>query len=191
MRAKALFKGSISTVHREYIEACNKELSKAVLGQTLTTGIGSAGSYAAAQAHNLIRQDLAAAGLRRVSTCFNRLAAVWTYYNYGVRVLPPTFEFVKDEGLQKDRAERDAKRYTIGWRPTKAYIEREYEIPREDFDIMEGAVQGIQNRATARHSASCPCGRGGSMVRRDFFQITSLRFSRPKRKNNKQRITVL
>jgi phage gp29-like protein len=53
-------KGSVSTVHSEYIEAANKEISKAVLGQTLTTDIGKAGSCAAAQAHNLVREDLAA-----------------------------------------------------------------------------------------------------------------------------------
>ncbi|MDR2048006.1 MAG: DUF935 domain-containing protein, partial [Treponema sp.] len=159
-----------STVHREYIEASNKEISKAVLGQTLTTDIGSAGSYAAAQAHNLVRQDLAASDRRRISTCFNRLASVWTFYNYGAGVLPPAFEFVKDEDLQKDRAERDAKLYAIGWRPKKTYIEREYEIPGEDFDIPENAAQGMQNRTAARRFASCPCGCGGSIAKHNFFQ---------------------
>ncbi|MHB9292673.1 hypothetical protein Holit_01775 [Hollandina sp. SP2] len=163
-------KGSVSTVHKEYIEASNKEISKAVLGQTLTTDIGSAGSYAAAQAHNLVRQDLAAADRRRISTCFNRLAAVWTFYNYGADVLPPSFEFIKDEDLQKDRVERDVKLYTIGWRPKKTYIQREYEIPEEDFDIVESAAQGMQNRAAARRFSSCPCGCGGSISKHNFFQ---------------------
>jgi phage gp29-like protein len=163
-------KGSVSTVHREYIEAANKELSKAVLGQTLTTDIGSAGSYAAAQAHNMVRQDLAAADRRRISVCFNRLAAVWTFYNYGAEVFPPAFEFVKDEDLQKDRAERDAKLYAIGWRPRKAYIEREYEIPEEDFDIAESAAPGMENKTAARPFASCPCGCGGDILKHDFFQ---------------------
>ncbi|MDR3123822.1 MAG: DUF935 domain-containing protein [Treponema sp.] len=163
-------KGSVSTVHREYIEASNKEISKAVLGQTLTTDIGNAGSYAAAKAHNLVRQDLAAADRRRISACFNRLAAVWTFYNYGAGVFPPAFEFVKDEDLQKDRAERDAKLYAIGWRPKKAYIEREYGIPEEDFDIAESAVQGMQNRTAARQFASCPCGCGGNISKHNFFR---------------------
>jgi phage gp29-like protein len=163
-------KGSVSTVHKEYIEAANKEISKAVLGQTLTTEIGSAGSYAAAKAHNLVREDLAAADRRRISTCFNRLAAAWTFYNYGAGVLPPAFEFIKDEDLQKDRAERDVKLHTIGWRPKKAYIEREYGIPEEDFDIAEGAAQGMQNRSAPRSFASCPCGCGGNIFKHDFFQ---------------------
>jgi phage gp29-like protein len=163
-------KGSVSTVHKEYIEASNKEISKAVLGQTLTTDIGSSGSYAAAQAHNLVRQDLAAADRRRISACFNRLAAVWSFYNYGADVAPPAFEFVQDEDLQKDRAERDAKLHTIGWRPTKAYIEREYEIPAEDFDLAESAAPEMRNGASARRFASCPCGCGGNILKHDFFQ---------------------
>jgi phage gp29-like protein len=163
-------KGSVSTVHREYIEAANKELSKAVLGQTLTTDIGSAGSYAAAKAHNLVREDLAAADRQRIATCFNRLAAVWTCYNYGADVLPPAFEFVQDEDLQKDRAKRDVDLYTIGWRPTKAYIEREYEISGEDFYLAESGVQGMQNKTVTRRFASCPCGCGGSIAKHAFFQ---------------------
>jgi len=152
-------KGSVSNVHAEYIEAANKEISKAVLGQTLTTDIGSKGSYAAAQAHNLVRQDLAAADRRRISACFNRLAAVWTYYNYGADVLPPVFEFVKDEDLQQERAERDTKLYALGWRPKKAYIEREYDIPQEDFEIAhEGEQKDFSFHTGGQTSCLCGCG---------------------------------
>jgi phage gp29-like protein len=184
-------KGSVSTVHKEYIEASNKEISKAVLGQTLTTDIGSAGSYAAAQAHNLVRQDLAAADRRRISKCFNRLSAVWTFYNYGADVLPPAFEFVKDEDLQKDRAERDAKLYTIGWRPKKTCIQREYEIPEEDFDIVERAAQGMKNRSVPRQFASCPCGCGGAISKHDFFQDYKPSLFASKEENRKRRIAAL
>jgi phage gp29-like protein len=107
-------KGSVSSVHKEYIEAANAEISKAVLGQTLTTEIGDKGSYAAAKAHNLVRGDLAAADRHRICQTFNRLSAVWTLYNFGAEAAPPKFEFVKDEDLQKERAERDKDLYAIG-----------------------------------------------------------------------------
>jgi hypothetical protein len=58
----------------------------------------------AARSHNLVREDLAAADRRRISACFNRLAAVWTLYIYGADTAPPAFEFVRDEDLQADRA---------------------------------------------------------------------------------------
>jgi hypothetical protein len=158
-------KGGGSIVHKEYIEAANKEISKAVLGQTLTTDIGKNGSYAAAKAHDLVRQDLAASDRRRISACFK-----WTFYNYGAGVSPPTFEFVKDEDLQKDRAVRDKDLYAAGWRPKKSYITREYEIPEEDFDIAESAGRGMRNRIAARRFAACPCGCGGSILKHDFFR---------------------
>jgi phage gp29-like protein len=153
-------KGSVSTVHSEYIEAANKEISKAVLGQTLTTDIGKAGSYAAAQAHNLVREDLAAADRRRISACFNRLAAAWTFYNFGSEVKPPLFEFVRDEDLQTERAERDKNLYAVGWRPKKSYIVREYEIPEEDFDIAEtpAAKEGGGVFSQSPDRSGCPRG---------------------------------
>ena len=183
-------KGSISNVHAEYIEAANKEISKAVLGQTLTTDIGSKGSYAAAQAHNLVRQDLAAADRRRISACFNRLAAVWTYYNYGADVLPPVFEFIKDEDLQQERAERDTKLYALGWRPKKAYIEREYDIPQEDFDIAHEAVpEKQQERGTfsfpTAGKPSCPCG-CGTQREKTLFQKAASFFTDKQRKKQLQ-----
>jgi phage gp29-like protein len=134
-------KGSVSNVHAEYISAANSELSKAVLGQTLTTEIGEKGSYAAAKAHNLVREDLAAADRLRICAAFNRLAAVYTLYNFGEGVIPPKFEFVQDEDLQLERVERDVELYSMGWRPTKTYITREYGIPEEDFDLFDGAVK--------------------------------------------------
>ena len=183
-------KGSISNVHAEYIEAANKEISKAVLGQTLTTDIGSKGSYAAAQAHNLVRQDLAAADRRRISACFNRLAAVWTYYNYGADVLPPVFEFIKDEDLQQERAERDTKLYALGWRPKKAYIEREYDIPQEDFDIAHEAVpEKQQERGTfsfpTNSQTSYPCG-CGMHTEKTLFQKAATFFADKQRKKQLQ-----
>jgi phage gp29-like protein len=86
-----------SDVHQAYIQMANSEISKAVLGQTLTTEIGEAGSYAAASAHNLVREDIAAADRRRISAAFSRLAAVYTFYNFGPETAPPAFQFVKDE----------------------------------------------------------------------------------------------
>jgi phage gp29-like protein len=100
-------KGSVSNIHKEFIDTANAEVSKAVLGQTLTTEIGDTGSYAAAKAHNLVREDLAESDRHRISAAFNRLASVYTFYNFGPEAAPPVFQFVQDEDLQKDRAERD------------------------------------------------------------------------------------
>jgi phage gp29-like protein len=161
-------KGSVSNIHAEYINAANAEMSKAILGQTLTTELsGKTGSYAAAQAHNLVREDLAQADRRRICAAFNRLATVYTFYNFGTDTIPPTFTFIKDEDLQADRAERDTKLYALGWRPRKTYIAREYSIPEEDFDLTGGTekeqrfavVKPVQKFNTGNASvSSCGCG---------------------------------
>jgi phage gp29-like protein len=128
-------KGKAADIHREYIDAANAEVSKAVLGQTLTTEIGDKGSYAAAAAHNLVREDLAESDRRRVGAAFNRLASVYTFYNFGPGVVSPKFEFIKDEDLQKERAERDRNLYQTSWRPRKGYFIKQYGMDEDDFDL--------------------------------------------------------
>jgi phage gp29-like protein len=134
------------------------------LGQTLTTEIGKTGSYAAAQTHNQVRDDLAAADRRRVASAFNRLAAVFTLYNYGPGIEPPAFVFAEDEDLQDDRAERDTKLFALGFRPKKSYIAREYGIPEDDFDLVNpGEPQAAFSRAPSalipesEHLEDCGC----------------------------------
>jgi len=167
-----------SDVHSAYIQMANNEISKAVLGQTLTTEIGDAGSFAAAKAHNLVREDLAAADRRRISAAFNRLAAVYAFYNFGADAAPPLFQFVKDEDLQAPRAERDVKLHALGWRPKKEYFIREYGMQEEDFDLAEepsggdsfpGFDQIIPDR---KHPANCSCGCGNMKKnkKRSFFR---------------------
>jgi phage gp29-like protein len=174
-----------SDVHSAYIRMANAEISKAVLGQTLTTEIGDVGSYAAAQAHNEVREHLAAADRRRISAAFNRLAAVYTFYNFGGEAVPPLFTFVKDEDLQSDRVERDVKLHQIGWRPNKAYISREYGIPEEDFELKEEPAgeepfPGFGHDPLIpekEHPENCPCGCQNRKKRRSLFHKLALLFA--------------
>jgi phage gp29-like protein len=157
-------KGDASRVFKTFVDTANAEVSKAVLGETLTTEIGEKGSYAAAQAHNVVREDLAQADRYRISMAFNRLASVYTFYNFGPGVTPPRFEFVRDEDLQADKAERDVMIPQMGWRFTKGYISRVYGIPEEDLEPVEAPVPGGA-APVAAHSrrAGYPCGcHGGS-----------------------------
>jgi phage gp29-like protein len=164
----------------------NNEISKAVLGQTLTTEIGERGSYAAAAAHNVIREDIAAADRRRISAAFNRLAAVYTFYNFGPDVAAPLFQFVKDEDLQKDRADRDVKLHQIGWRPKKEYFIREYGMQDDDFDMREESTGDLfpgfnhdNNRIIPdkKHSENCSCGCQGMNKKTALFQKLAMLFA--------------
>ena len=178
-----------SDVHDTYIQKVNAEISKAVLGQTLTTEIGNTGSYAAAAAHNLVREDLAAADRRRICAAFDRLAKVYTMYNFG-DVAAPLFQFVKDEDLQLERAGRDVQLYQVGWRPKKEYFMREYGMQEDDFDIQEapsgdmfpGFAEGRKAKGDVnpiipdkKHPANCSC--GCRPVKRSLFRRLAMLFA--------------
>jgi phage gp29-like protein len=170
-----------SDVHAGYIQMSNSEISKAVLGQTLTTEIGDTGSYAASATHNLIREDIATADRKRISAAFNRLAAVYTFYNFGVDAVPPLFEFVKDEDLQLERAGRDVQAYQFGWRPAKKYFIRQYGFQEDEFEVAAepsgGGMFPDFNRAAPNHKhfqsgvhAGCPCGCQDDKKKKPFFE---------------------
>lgn len=65
-------------------EFCDKAMSKALLGQTLTADVGDKGSYAAAKTHNEVRQDLAQADTRAVAvTVRYQLIRPMVGFNFG------------------------------------------------------------------------------------------------------------
>jgi len=51
-------KNADNNVFETLANFCNREMSKAILGQTLTAEVGDKGSYAASQTHNEVRKDL-------------------------------------------------------------------------------------------------------------------------------------
>ena len=184
-----------SDVHEAYIKMANSEISKAVLGQTLTTEIGDTGSFAAAQAHNLVREDIAAADRFRICAAFNRLAAVYTFYNFGKDAVPPLFKFVKDEDLQIQRADRDVKLHQVGWRPTREYFARQYGMQEDDFTVQEeresGGFPGFNNNFNSDFSKIndgekqpelCGCGCGEKSKTKKLLRKFALLFASKKEK---------
>jgi phage gp29-like protein len=65
--------GTSAELYRGFCEYLDAQVSKAVLGQTLTTELGRAGgSRAAAQVHDTVRRDILAADARRMEATLNR-----------------------------------------------------------------------------------------------------------------------
>jgi phage gp29-like protein len=166
-----------SEVHSSYIQMANDEISKAVLHETLTTEIGEKGSYAAANTHNDVREEVAEADRKRISEAFNTLAGWYTLYNFGDKAPVPRFEYVEDEDLQEKRAKRDVDAYSIGWRPNKDYFVREYGFQEDEFEVAEapsgGGFEGFKQplnrglnggkepvKQPETHFENCPCGCG-------------------------------
>jgi len=76
------------------VELLNREMSKAVLGQTLTTEVGDAGSYAAGRVHQEVRLDIVRADARALARTINRdLIRPLVMYNFGRDRRPPMLKF--------------------------------------------------------------------------------------------------
>jgi phage gp29-like protein len=86
-------RGTIGPPYQNLIEFLNREMSKAWLGQTLTTDIaGTTGSVAAARVHEVVRQDILADDIRREGRTIRRdLLAPLTRLRFGPQAPVPYF----------------------------------------------------------------------------------------------------
>jgi phage gp29-like protein len=87
----------------------DRQISKAVLGQTLTTEVSGGGSYAASQTHDEVRQDIKEADAGMMAECLNETLVKWLVdYNFaGVKDYPKFGYVTEKESVLKELAERD------------------------------------------------------------------------------------
>lgn len=77
---------------------CAKEISKALLGQTLTADVGDVGSYAAARTHNEVRLDLAKSDTRSVAVSVRyQLIRPMVGFNFGWDTPVPGYAAIWNE----------------------------------------------------------------------------------------------
>jgi len=134
---EAAGKGASADIFDKLKDACNADISKAILGQTLTTELSSTGSLAAAQTHNEVRKDIILSDARIIEETLNQIVR-WTIdQNFGKDVAAPAFRFSEPEETNKQLAERDAILSGIGVRFTPKYIQRAYNLGEKDFTIVE------------------------------------------------------
>lgn len=109
----------------------NSEISKAILGQTLTTEVGKTGSYAAGQVHNDVRSDIVKADADMLCECLNDSLIKWLVdYNFpGVTGYPKMWIRTEEEQDLNTLADRDTKLQKMGVVFTQAYIEDKYGVP--------------------------------------------------------------
>jgi SPP1 gp7 family putative phage head morphogenesis protein len=91
-------KGSGTSPHEQFARYCDSAISKAVLGQTLTSEVGTVGSYAAAKVHDEVRQDVRDADAARLAeTVREQLLRPLVLFNYGPDAPVPWFRFAIEE----------------------------------------------------------------------------------------------
>lgn len=90
--------GQKSSSHSELFDKMAAEMSKATLGQTLTTEQGKVGSQALGNVQNEVRKDLREASARSVAADLTR-DLVWplTRLNHGPNIRPPRLRFLTED----------------------------------------------------------------------------------------------
>ncbi len=149
----------------------NAEISKIILGQTLTTEMGKqGGSFAASKTHEEVREDYMKADADLLANQLNAQVVRWLVdYNFGPQQRYPKF-WIRTEQEQDllPLAQRDQIIQLMGMPMTQKYISEAYGIPEpEEGDTLIKAPSGQEKQAindgrnTATLSMSegkCRCG---------------------------------
>lgn len=99
-------------VYENFLTYLDNQASKCVLGQTLTTDIGDTGSRAAAQVHDLVRQDLLEDDAKQLSqTLRTQLVRPLVQFNFGPDANIPWFRYNTE--AEPDLAQEAIKDKTI------------------------------------------------------------------------------
>lgn len=136
---EAAGKGDTSNVFDTFTNHCVQNISKAILGQTLTTQIDGTGSYAASQTHNEVRKDIIASDKRLVEATINHLIKMIDDFNFNSPIVPK-FEMYEEEDVDKNLAERDKILSEQGVKFTKNYYMKAYGFEEEDLEILLEAI---------------------------------------------------
>jgi hypothetical protein len=116
-----------------------RRIQKLILGQTLTSDVGSSGSYAAAAIHNEVRNDKRRSDLRMVMRTGQQLINNLCELNSFKDI--PKFIMADDSGLELARSQRDAVLTPVlaasGLLLTKEYYLRNFDYFLDDLEEKE------------------------------------------------------
>jgi phage gp29-like protein len=139
----------------------DRQISKAVLGQTLTTEVAGEGSYAASQTHNDVRQELVTADADMLCEVLNATLVRWIVdLNFGPQAAYPTLWLRTDpaEDLGALAARDKVLAVDIGVPIDDGYWYETYDIPKPEGEPAVGRKEQKTDPAKAPPSASDEAG---------------------------------
>jgi phage gp29-like protein len=153
----ALTQGTTGDPYERAVRYFDEEMSKTVLGETLTTTMGQVGSYAASQTHNEVRLELAQSDAELICETLNRTIVRWIVELNCPGAEPPKMvRKVEVPADLKAEAEKDQALKAVGYQPTPERIERvygtDYEKVQEPPPVPPGKP-GEKAPAFAEHSS--------------------------------------
>jgi len=128
-------KSSSTDLYERLVDFMNKEISKAVLTVTNTVELqGGAGSYAASQTQKQGEDEKSLADKNIVQSFMNKLIQMTYLINFGTGEAPK-FILYRPEDVDKLLAERDEILTRVGVKFTSKYIQENYNLQKDDFEI--------------------------------------------------------
>lgn len=127
-------KAGSTDLYERLARYCDEQISKAVLGQTLTSDAGN-GSYAQSKTHNEVRHDLTVADCKALAATLRRdLIRPLCLYNFGEDKRIPRIQFDCEEGedLEQTANILDTLIGKIGLRVPTGYLYRKFSIPEPE-----------------------------------------------------------
>lgn len=159
--------------------AVTKRVQKLILGQTLTSDVGSTGSYAAAKVHNEVRHDKTLADSRLAVHTIQRVVDVLADLNGLPR---HTFVMADDVGLEAERATRDAALVPVlqasGLKLTQNYFEDRYDYRSEDLATVETDDLGAPGEPEPATQPKPPGETGTAEARAEILTLAAPRFTK-------------
>lgn len=144
--------GQVGDLHERFLKRWDAAISKVLMGQTLTAELDGKGSYAAAETHKDVADEMAEADRRLVESALNEIGWLYGQINSPTAACP-IFAYDEKEDL-KGRAALDEILTRVGVSFTAAYFERAYMLEPEDFIVREMAGSQTTDNGEASFSQS-------------------------------------
>ena len=129
-------KTSSSDLYERLARYCDEQISKAILGQTLTSDSGG-GSYAQSKTHNDVRHDLTVADCKSLASTLQRdLIRPLCIFNFGEdkRVPHIRFDCEESEDLTQTATIIGTLVNEVGLRVPTSFIYKKFSIPEPEAD---------------------------------------------------------
>jgi len=148
-------KGS-SDLFDRLVSVMDKEMSKVIMGQTLTAETSDkGGAYAQSKTHADVLADYQDSDQRLVKNVFERIAKLYAAVNAS-GVAAPTMDWFEEEDAKKEFAERDKTLSDTGVKFTKNYYQRQYDLQEDDFELDNSTTAAGQGDNPTKTGANAP-----------------------------------
>lgn len=128
-------KSASSDLFKSLCEYCDTQISKAIVGQTLTTEIGqTGGANAAAQTHKDVLDEITSGDSRIVEGVYDNLIRWNVEVNFAYTGKLPKFRLFKPEDLGQ-KADQAQKIAGLGAKFTRAFFEEELNLKPDHFEL--------------------------------------------------------